>query len=652
MCGVAGLAFWRSATEEQLRAAAERMGNAIRHRGPDDVGTWIDAAHGVALVHRRLSIIDLSPAGHQPMQSASGRYLLSYNGEIYNYRELRQELDAHPAGAPAWRGTSDTEVLLAAFERFGIEQTLRRAVGMFAIALWDRAEQRLTLARDRLGEKPMYYGWTNAGLLFGSELKAVEAHPAFSAAIDRGALSLLLRYGRVPAPHSIYQGIRKLPPGCLLQVHGPGETLEPRPYWSAAEVAARGLAEPFRGSADEAVAELERHLVNAVRGQMVADVPLGAFLSGGVDSSTIVALMQEQSSRPVRTFSIGFDEPEYDEAVFARDVAKHIGTEHTELYVSARQAQDVVPELGKLYDEPFADSSQIPTVLVSRLAREHVTVSLSGDAGDELFGGYSRYAMLARAWRLLSKVPPSVRRSVAQRAAGKSPAELEKTLFWLAPIFRGLNPSGRLGDRLAKAADMLCHPDLGHLYRDAVSHWKQPGAIALGGGDPSSAFDASALPGAGDTERMMFDDLVHYLPDDILVKVDRATMSVSLESRIPLLDHRLVEFAWTLPMAIKQRDGVSKWPLRQILYKRVPQSLIDRPKRGFSVPVNAWLRGPLREWAEDLLSERKLGDGGFFDVAQVRARWTEHLGGERNWQASLWDVLMFQAWRDGRSITG
>jgi len=649
MCGLTG--FWEMAArrkEAELCRTVQEMAETLHHRGPDDGGEWADAGAGIALGFRRLAIVDLSPAGHQPMASASERYIIAFNGEVYNFEALRQELMGQSA-APAFRGHSDTEVMLAAIEAWGLEAAVKRFVGMFALALWDRQERVLHLVRDRLGIKPLYYGWMGNTLLFGSELKALRAHPAFRPEIDRDVLTLLLRHNYIPAPYSIYKGIRKLPPGTILTLRGTGEA-EPVPYWSVRDAAAAGLADPFSGSEAEAADGLDALLREAVGMRMVADVPLGAFLSGGVDSSAVVALMQAQSSRPVQTFSIGFRESGYDEAPFAREVARHLGTDHTELYVSPEDAQAVIPTLPALYDEPFADSSQIPTFLVSQLARRRVTVSLSGDGGDELFAGYNRYFFAQNIWDRIGWMPTGVR----QAAAGTLTAVPPRTMDALAQRLGSVLPKhlrhGGVSIKLAKIADIMRADCPDTIYKTLVSHWEQPASLVLGmdGGEPPTALTGKdrwrGLPDF--TQRMMYMDLMSYLPDDILAKVDRASMAVSLEARVPLLDHRVVEFAWRLPLSLKIREGQGKWLLRQVLYRYVPREMIERPKMGFGVPIDAWLRGPLRDWAEALLDERRLREEGFFEPAPIRAKWDEHLSGRRNWQYHLWDVLMFQAWHE------
>lgn len=647
MCGFAGFIGGSVASPRvEWPVLLQRMGDAIRHRGPDDSGRWTDEDEGVGLVHRRLSILDLSPAGHQPMFSSSGRYVIVFNGEIYNHLELRQGLENME-----WRGHSDTETLLAGFEAWGIEATLKKSVGMFAVALWDRAERILILARDRMGEKPLYYGWQGNTFLFGSELKALKAHQAFRGEIDRDALTLLLRHNYIPAPYSIYRGIHKLLPGTWLQISsGVGmnaaQEAEPKAYWSLRDVVTAGQAAPFAGSETEAVDALESRLRESISRQMVADVPLGAFLSGGIDSSTVVALMQAQSNRPVKTFTIGLNEAGYNEAEHAKAVARHLGTEHTELYVTSEEAQAVIPRLPTLYDEPFSDSSQVPTFLVSQMARQHVTVSLSGDAGDELFCGYKRYFLASSIWRKLGRIPYGGRKGLAHGIRLLSPDVWSAVGKPIANFLPGKLRSRPIGDQVHKLAEIISAERPEDIYRVLLSHWKHPANVVIGATEPATVLtNQTDWPSVPDFEhRMMYLDSMTYLPNDILVKVDRAAMGVSLETRVPFLDHKVVEFAWRLPLSLKVRNGQGKWILKQVLYKYVPKELIERPKMGFGVPIDTWLRGPLRDWAEELLNENRLRQEGFFEPAPIREKWAEHLSGKRNWQYYLWDILMFQAW--------
>ena len=655
MCGIAGY-LGTHVTEELVRS----MADTIIYRGPNDSGVWVDIDAGIALAHRRLSIVDLSQAGHQPMTSASGRYVIAFNGEIYNHLEIRHELDklrydsslAMTGKDVFWRGHSDTETLLAGFEAWGIETTLKKTVGMFAIALWDREEKVLTLARDRMGEKPLYYGFQNKTFLFGSELKALKAHPDFLSEIDRDVLCLYLRHCYIPAPFSIYKGIQKLLPGTYIQVRlgadSSSETLTPKAYWSMADVAEEGRAIPFEGSDAEAIRALDSQLKQSVGLQMMADVPLGAFLSGGIDSSTVVALMQAQSTRPVKTFSIGFDEEGYNEAVYAKAVAQHLGTDHTELYVPSAEAMEVIPLLGKMYDEPFADSSQIPTFLVSQMAKQHVTVSLSGDAGDELFCGYNRY-LLSDIWKKIEYVPFGGRKLAGHSIKKLSPTTWDG-LFQQAGKIKKF-PSN-MGEKLGKLANRLEKVDgINELYYSLVSEIDYPEQIVIGATEPKTWLIQEGMNSSFNDakQHMMFMDAMTYLPDDILVKVDRAAMANSLETRVPFLDHRVVELAWKFPMAMKIRGGETKWILRQVLYQYVPQQLIERPKAGFGIPLGDWLRGPLREWVESLLDEQRLHREGFFNANFVRELWRAHLTGKRNHQSLLWSILMFQLWLEEAS---
>lgn len=645
MCGISGfLDTSRRRGADELRDIVLGMANRLRHRGPDDFGAWVDAATGIALGHRRLSIVDLSPLGHQPMHSASGRYALSFNGEIYNFKVLRGKLEdlGH-----TFRGRSDTEVMLACFSRWGVHQAVKHFTGMFAFALWDREEHVLHLVRDRFGEKPLYYGWMGKTFLFASELKAVRAHPDFKADIDRDVLALYFRYGYIPGPYSIYHGMSKVVPGTVLTM-APETGASPKftPYWSMQAVAEQGSANPFTGTEAEAVARLDRLLRDAVKLQMEADVPLGAFLSGGVDSSTIVALMQAQSAEPVRTFSIGFHETAYNEAPYAKSVAKHLGTAHTELYVTPEEAMAVIPHIPMLYDEPFADPSQIPTFLVSQLARRDVTVSLSGDAGDELFAGYSAYLWGLRIWRQIGWMPRSLRALGAGGLTMLSSASWETLFRMIEPIFPKHLRHRNLGSKFRAIASLLPADSAENLYQRMLTHWEAPGSLVIGAREPPTPLtDRTRWRNPPDLlRRMMYSDALMYLPDDILVKLDRAGMGVSLETRVPLLDHRVVEFAWQLPDSMKVRDGRGKWILRQVLSRYIPPALIDRPKMGFGMPVGAWLRGPLKEWAEALLDKKRLKDRGLLNPDPIRDKWDEHLSGTLNWETPIWDVLMFQAW--------
>lgn len=663
MCGLAGF-LGRPAPQDVLSTRGSAMADTLWHRGPDDGGLWVDAEAGLCLAHRRLAIVDLSPAGHQPMASPGGRYQMAFNGEIYNHGEIRAELQAAGLAPAAWRGHSDTETLLCAIEHWGLEATLARATGMFAIALWDRVERTLQLARDRFGEKPLYYGWVSGGgepaFVFGSELKALRAHPGFDNPVHRGALALYMRYLYVPAPHSIHQRVFKLEPGCLLRISGPLPDAPAGPlrpparhgsvqvtrWWSLGDAVTAGKADPFTDDA-EATQALEQALSRTIAQQSLADVPLGAFLSGGVDSSAIVALMQAQSTRPVKTFTIGFDEAAYDESPHAAAVAQHLGTEHHALRVTAADAQAVIPTLPAMYDEPFADSSQIPTRLVCAAARREVTVALSGDAGDEMFGGYNRYLWGPRLWRRLGRLPYPLRQGLAGLLGGVPAAGWDALAAPLQGRRPGAGGVSRVGEKLHKLARSIrgVH-DIDGLYRRLVAEWQDPAQVVRApAAEPPTTLDDALPHGLSDpVQRMMFLDSLSYLPDDILCKVDRAAMSVSLETRVPFLDHRVAQLAWRLQPHMLIRGGQGKWALRQVLYRHVPRALIERPKQGFGIPVGQWLRGPLREWAEPLLNAQRLESEGFFHAAPVRDRWTQHLDGREDHTAALWAVLNFQAW--------
>lgn len=647
MCGIAGfLGSSHVIDTDQQQKVIEDMTRALTHRGPDHSGSWCNLDAGIALGHRRLSVLDLSSAGNQPMMSKCKRYMVSFNGEIYNHLELRKKLEKTGV-APIWRGHSDTETLLGAIASWGIEQTLEKLVGMYSFAVWNTETSTLTLARDRVGEKPLYYGWQGNTFLFGSELKALKAFPFFDAEIDRQSLALYLCYNYVPTPHSIYKNVFKLLPGSFISICEGQSSVKPEFYWSARTVAETGQKEPFSGTDLEAIHELQRQLEQSVSGQIVADVPIGAFLSGGVDSSMIAAIMQTQTSQTVKTFTIGFTDVQYNEAEQAKAVACHLGTDHTELYVTPKEAIGVITNLPSLYDEPFADSSQIPTFLIAELARRHVTVSLSGDGGDELFGGYNRHLWAANIWQKLGRVPTSFRKVLADMVTVLPPQAWNSVFQVLGKIIPAGWRHATPGDKLHKLADALSARSPEELYFKLVSFWKNSKNVVILGEQKSPSLLKEILFSPGPDEfahQMMYMDLTSYLPDDILVKVDRAAMGVSLETRIPFLDHRLVEFAWSLPLSMKIANGQGKWILRQLLYKYVPQELIERPKMGFGIPLDEWLRGPLREWAENLLTEARLRDEGFFDPAPIREKWAEHLSGLRNWSYLLWSVLMFQAW--------
>ena len=629
MCGLVGFFEPAGFSRTVAEAIVTELSASLEHRGPDDEGVWLDADAGIAFAHRRLSILDLSPAGKQPMVSASGRYVIAFNGEIYNHLEIRSELDL--AGSPpGWRGHSDTETLLAAFDEWGIETALTKCVGMFSIALWDRQERILTLARDRLGEKPLYYGWQGDSFLFGSELKALRAHPKFSAEIDRDVLALYFKRGYISAPHSIYTNIFKVVPGTFIHISmrdAPGTAPKSKTFWSLEKIAMDGLNHPIDCSIDELTDELDYRMRRAVSLQSIADVPLGAFLSGGIDSSTIVAMMQDQSSRPVKTFTIGFHEGNYNEAAHARLIAQHLGTDHTEFIVTHREAMEVIPQLPAMFDEPFGDSSAIPTFLVSKLSRHQVTVSLSGDGGDELFGGYSRYKRTRDAWRLLSGIPAVVRGPLANG---------------LRTLSRQL-PRSRAAWKADRMAHYLSARQAADFYDVQISQLHNEHDLVVGCSGKSLSQKLN-LTGGRFCEAMMYQDSLTYLPGDILTKVDRASMSVGLECRVPMLDHRIVEFAWRVPLDVKIRGGESKWLLKQVLRRYIPASLVERPKMGFSIPVGEWTRGPLREWAESLVSDKLVRQQGILNPELVQEQWAQHMEGASGGDESIWQLLMFQEW--------
>jgi asparagine synthase (glutamine-hydrolysing) len=643
MCGLTGFVAPGPVPTDDLIRTVRPMCAAIAHRGPDGQGEWVEADSGVALGFRRLAILDLSPAGDQPMTSASGRYVATFNGEIYNFQELRETLEDKGA-APRFRGRSDTEVMLAAFDAWGVTtSTVRQFNGMFAVAVWDRHLRRLHLIRDRMGVKPLYYGLAGRTFLYGSELKAIAQHPDFKPSINRGGIHLYLRFLSMPEPHCIYDGFTKVRPGTILSLDLETRSTETSVYWSVFDAVARGSARRFHGSEEDAAIELERLARDAVRLRMIADVPVGVFLSGGVDSSVIAALMQVQSALPVRSFSVGFSDARYDESRFARPVAAHLGTDHTEVIMTPQDVMNTIPKLPAMYDEPFGDSSQIPTHLVSTIARRAVTVSLSGDGGDELFGGYVRYFIGQAILRRMAGVPRWIQPAVGRGLALLPPHVWDRALslgrWWLPPAIRRVKP----GQRVHQIARAFANGDPDRLYFELVSHWRELVNEAV---LPDTATGEWAVPPSltDPVERMMFLDQITYLPSDILTKVDRATMAVSLEAREPLLDYRLIEFAWTLPLSMKVRDRKGKPLLRRVLRNHVPDALIERPKMGFGMPVGDWLRGPLREWAESLLDPADMRSAGLIDPGPVRAKWDDHISGRGEWTQELWAVLMLQAW--------
>ncbi len=642
MCGLTGFWSMEKRPVHELEGRARRMAETIRHRGPDDSGTWTDQKAGFALGHRRLSILDLSEEGRQPMVSHDGRYVIAYNGEVYNFKELRKELEKQ---GHLFQGNSDTEVVVNSLAEWGVEDALKKFNGMFALALWDKREKKLVLARDRLGIKPLYWGDSRGDLLFGSELKCFRAWPGFNNALNRNALALFFRHGFIPDPYSVFLGVNKLEPGTFLCFPSPGKHFKTR-YWSTRETALRGLSCPLNISEEDSVEELERILGDSITMRMVADVPIGAFLSGGIDSSTVVALMQSKSTRPVKTFSIGFHEKGFNEAEEAKRVSATLGTDHTELYLLPEEVLRIIPSIPEYWDEPFSDPSQIPTYAVSRLARQQVTVSLSGDGGDELFGGYTRYRRTQKIWKFAQRIPAPLRSRLGTLVGFFPPALWDGLLKIISPALSSRSGKGPMGERLSKMADLLSQPDLGPLYYSRLSHFDQPADLLPGSQELKSILNDPRVPGEfqGVTERLMFLDSMHYLPGDILSKVDRASMAVGLEARVPLLDHRVFEYAWKLPLAQRVGGGVGKLVLRRLLERHLPSNLVNRPKMGFGIPLGDWLRGPLRPWAEELLLRESVEDRGLLNSGLVREMWNQHLSGERNRQFILWDVLVFQSW--------
>ncbi len=668
MCGLSGIVrCGQRAAGAHLFDAITKMNDALYHRGPDDHGVWIEREENIALAHRRLAIIDLSEKGKQPMQSACGRYIIVYNGELYNFNAIRKDLGREGV---AIEGGSDTAVLLAAIAHWGLTTAIERSHGMFAFALWDKVNKVLSLVRDRLGEKPLYYGYSGKNFLFGSELKSLVSHPDWVSELDRDVLTLQLRHGYIPGPYSIYKGIYKLPPGSILSLYieelrkqkeicpnskfEQSHELRPVQYWSVRHVAESGALNKVSGSSNEVCDELENLLRGTIRNQMISDVPLGAFLSGGVDSSLVVALMQAQSSAPVKTFTIGFHEERFNEAQFAKQVANHLGTDHTELYLTSKEAMDVIPDLPSYYDEPFSDPSQIPTYLVSRLARGQVTVALSGDGGDELFAGYDRYFWAESIWNSMQRLPLSARSKLAKFLHAVPVQAWDKVLSTVCSLLPSRFNLQQPGAKLNKLGELLQQKEFVSMYTRLISNWAQPASVVMGATEPLTAMtDRKGWPELSDhIETMQYLDTVSYLPGDILVKLDRASMSVSLESRVPLLDHNIAEFAWQVPRSLMVKNKSGKQILKKLLRKYIPHELVERPKMGFGVPIGEWLRGGMREWAEELLDPVRLKQDGVLNPALVISKWVEHKDERRNWEYELWNVLMFQAWHQHKNYVG